>query len=288
MHSSIIMSRIKQQQEQQQEQQQQEQQQQEQQQEQQQQEKQEKQNDYNHVLTKLQDYMFTEKFISKHSSRDNFESKKGKQCIVEKTPDEKKVPEKFFYPKEKDQLFWCYFIIQNGFSKYEYPGVTSFVNEKSEKFKCIEHMRNNKQQLKTKKIKNIREDIEDELANKQYIGMKTFIALCIANNINIMYIHKRKCFELVCDDQMPMHVVHCINNKDSSSFNYCYELNPTKEQLDIYRNSLFKWESVEKPLKAMSSYKLTELVELSQRMGLGDNLSKKTKKDLYEDLIMNL
>ena len=263
MHSSIIMSTIKQQQQQQ-------------------------QNDYNHVLTKLQDYMFTEKFILKHSSHDNFELKNDKKQIVEKTPDEKTAPEKFFHPKEKDQLFWCYFIIQHGFSKYEYPGVTSFVNEKFEKFKCIEHMRNNKQQLKTKKIKNIREDIEDELANKQFIGMKTFIALCIANNINIMYIHKRKCFELVCDDQMPMHVVHCKNNKDSSVCNYCYELNPTKEQLETYRNTLFKWESVEKPLKAMSSYKLTELVELSQRMGLGDNLSKKTKKDLYEDLIMNL
>ena len=87
---------------------------------------------------------------------------------------------------------------------------------------------------------------------------------------------------------MQMNVVHCINNNDSSALYYCYELNPTSEQLETYRNTLFKWESIEKPLKAMSAYKLEELVELSQRMGLGDNLSKKTKKDLYEGLIMNL
>jgi hypothetical protein len=247
---------------------------------------QEQKKNYNHVVNDLQDYMLTNKLIAKHSHICNTESKPV-QKQQQKQP-EKKVQERFFYPKEKDQLFWCYFIIQNGFSKYEYPGTTSFVNEKEEKFRCIEHMRNNKQQLKTKKIKNIREDVEDELANKQTIGMKTFIALCIANNINIMYIHKRKCFELVCDDQMPMQVVHCINNADSSAGNYCYELNPSSEQMETYRNTLFKWESVEKPLKAMSAYKLEELVELSQRMGLGDNLSKKTKKDLYEGLIMNL
>jgi hypothetical protein len=253
---------------------------------------QEQKNDYNHVLSNLQDYMLTSKLIAKHSSHAVAEQKVSKP--VQKQQPEKKAQERFFYPKEKDQLFWCYFIIQNGFAKYEYPGTTSFVNEKEEKFRCIEYMRNNKQQLKTKKIKNIREDVEDELANKQTIGMKTFIALCIANNINIMYIHKRKCFELVCDDQMPMHVVHCINNKDSSAFNYCYELAPTTEQLDTYRNTLFKWESVEKPLKAMSAYKLEELVELSKRLVLdilpegANSLKNKTKKDLYELLIMNI
>jgi len=249
-------------------------------------------NDYNHVVIDLQDYMLTSKLIAKHSTLHNAETKPIQKQQLKY---EKKVQDRFFYPKEKDQLFWCYFIIQNGFSKYEYPGTISFVNEKEEKFRCIEHMRKNKQQLKTKKIKNIREDVEDELANKQIIGMKTFIALCISNNINIMYIHKRKCFELVCDDQMPMHVVHCINNKDSSAFNYCYELTPTNEQLDIYRSTLFKWESVEKPLKAMSAYKLEELSDLCKKLALdvlpngGTDASKnKTKKDLYELIIMNI
>jgi hypothetical protein len=249
-------------------------------------------NDYNHVVIDLQDYMLTSKLIAKHSTLHNAETKPIQKQQLKY---EKKVQNRFFYPKEKDQLFWCYFIIQNGFSKYEYPGTISFVNEKEEKFRCIEHMRKNKQQLKTKKIKNIREDVEDELANKQIIGMKTFIALCISNNINIMYIHKRKCFELVCDDQMPMHVVHCINNKDSSAFNYCYELTPTNEQLDIYRSTLFKWESVEKPLKAMSAYKLEELSDLCKKLALDvlpnggtDALKNKTKKDLYELIIMNI
>ena len=262
---------------------------------------QENTNDYNHVVSQLQDYMLSNKFIAKqhynnNKSNNNNNSKykeqnelNSKQTLTKQQPLEIKVVERFFYPKEKDQLFWCYFIIHHGFSKYEYPGTTYFVNEKTEKFKCIEHMRNNKQQLKVKKIKNIREDVEDELANKQVIGMKTFIALCIAYNINIMYIHKRKCFELIFDEQSPVYVVHCKDNSDSSACKYCYEMNPTSEQIAVYRNTLFKWESVEKPLKAMSAYKLDELQDLCKKMDLDTSDNKyKTKKDLYELLLLNL
>jgi hypothetical protein len=133
--------------------------------------------------------------------------------------------------------------------------------------------------------------VEDELANKERIGMKTFIALCVADNINILFIHKRKCFEIIFDEQSPTYVVHCSNNADSSAYKYCYQQNVTKEQLEIYRTQYFNWESFDKPLKAMSSYKLDELTELAKKLGLSENgcdLSKKTKKDLYEMLVMNL
>jgi hypothetical protein len=224
-------------------------------------------------------------------NKTNSEETKSVSQIFQKKEKKEKEVDNFFYPKEKDQLFWCFFIIQNGFEKYEYPDATSFVNEKTTKFKLIEHMRHNKQQLKSKKIKNIKEDVEDELANKQTIGMKTFIALCISHNINIIYIHKRKCFEMIFDEQSPKHVVHCCNNSDSSSYKYCYQQNVTKEQLETYRMEYFTWENFDKPLKAMSSYKLDELTELAKKLGLSENggdLSKKTKKDLYEMLVMNL
>jgi hypothetical protein len=255
-----------------------------------------KKDDYNHVLNSLQDYMLTGKTLARTlyqqpSDNDTVSKPRVKTDTLSQPLLQKKEPERFFFPSEKDQLFWCFYIIKNGFEKYEYPGITTFVNEKAEKFKCIEHLRSNKQQLKNKKIKNVKEDVEDELANKQTIGMKTFIALCIANNINIMYIHKRKCFELIYDSESPTFIVHCINNSDSSAQKFCYEQNVTEEQMKKYREEYFNWESVEKPLKAISSYKVEDLVLLCQKLGLADkgvHLSKKKKKDLYELAIMTL
>jgi hypothetical protein len=245
---------------------------------------------YNHVLKNLQDYMLTSKLIIKSNqthfndaddkkNQKNEKQKKEKSVVKEESP--------FFYPKEKDSLFWCYFIIKNGFASYEYPDVSSFVNEKNEKFKLIQTLRDCKQQLKTKKIKNLKEDVEDELANKERIGMKTFIALCIADNINVLYIHKRKCFEMVFDELSPIHVVHCEDNPTK----YYYEIDPTKEKIEYYRTKLFNWESVEKPLKAITSYKVDELVELCNKLDLNkenEDLKKKTKKDLYNMLVMNV
>jgi hypothetical protein len=253
--------------------------------------------DYNHVINNLQDYMLNVKVLARTFYQQPIENELSRNnCITLKQHQQpqkvqKKEPEKFFYPKEKDQLFWCFYIIHNGFEKYEYPDISSFVNEKNEKFRCIEHLRNNKQQLKIKKIKNLKEDVEDELANKERIGMKTFIALCIAHNINVLYIHRRKCFEIIFDDQSPTHVVHCINNSDSSAYNYCYEHTLEKDQLEKYRNEYFNWHNVEKPLKAISSYKLDDLISFCKKLGLTNNeidLSKKNKKYLYELLISNL
>jgi len=241
-------------------------------------------------IKKYEDFMLTGKTIVRTLKIKNditVDVKKERKDKKEVNEPKKKDDSSFFIPQEKDGLFWCFFVIKNGFAAYEYPGATSFVNEKAEKFKLIESLRTKKQILKTKKIKNIKEDVEDDLANKSKIGMKTFIALCAAENINVLFIHKRKCFELMSEEDNPFHVIHWYDNPEK----YCYEMNLSKEALDKYRNTLFKWESLEKPLKAMTAYKSDELMELCGKLGLQekvDNLSKKTKKDLYELLIMNL
>ena len=278
--------------------------------------------DYNHVLIKLQDYMLHSNVLdnsTKHKLTSLSVEKMKKNEVgliivsnkveVQTTLIQSQVPisvqvpvpvqalalpivDNTFHPKEKDALFWCYYIIKNGYGAYVYPNTTSYINEKNEKFKCIQLLRDNKDLLKTKKIKNLKEDVEDDLANKDRIGMKTFIALCIVSKINIVYIHKRKCFEHMHNDEDPVHVVHSSNE-------YCGELNISKEQLNTYRTTLFKWESVDKPLKAVSSYKSEELLDLCIKLVFDNdssatnatnkqNLKKKTKKELYELLVQNL
>jgi len=192
---------------------------------------------------------------------------------------------RFFYPKQKDSLFWCFFILHRGFGEYEYPGTTTFVREKELKFEYIEKLRLSKQTLKTKKIRNIREDVEDELANKERIGHKTFLALCIAHNINVLFIHKKKCLEFVTSEDEPIHVIH----QTDDPLRYSYETEVSPEQMKKYRTTYFLWENIDKPLKAPSAYKSAELRELCIKAGVplidGD---KKTKKELYDRLLLAL
>lgn len=190
----------------------------------------------------------------------------------------------FFYPRQKDSLFWCFFIIKNGFSAYEYPGTTTFVREKELKFEYIDTLRASKQMLKTKKIKNLREDVEDELANKERIGMKTFIALCVASNINVLFIHKRKCFELIFDEEEPIYIVH--QKEINKHTKYSLQTDASKDIIQNYRDTYFQWESVDKPLKAPSAYKVEDLHILCKKMDITINGKKKTKKELYDLLLL--
>jgi hypothetical protein len=190
----------------------------------------------------------------------------------------------FFYPKQRDTLFWCFYIIHYGFEKYEYPHTTSFAKEKEEKFHWINVLREKKHLLKEKKLKNVKEDVENELGNKERITMKTFLALCIVEKINILFVHKRKCFVLDSSEGEPYHVIHCLdkNNKNSG---YAYEMDTTPETWKKYKEEYFLWASFEKPIKAPTAYKVDELVKMAKQLTEGDVPVTKGKKELYEYIL---
>ena len=243
--------------------------------------------DYNDVIVGLQDYMLSNKLLVKSQKTMQPSQPNKKDDAFRKKQQSVPIKDSFFRPKEKDTLFWCYFVIKNGEAKYGHHDVSGFINEKALKFKCIDELRLHKQELKNYKIKNIKEVCEDDLANRERIGIKTFIALCVVANINIMYIEKRKYHEVICEEDAPIHVIHCL---DSQTHKYAYEMETTPAKLQEYRNKYFIWENLDKPLKAMSSYKSDELQELCNQLAIDTTTTsvKKSKKFLYELLVQHL
>ena len=199
-----------------------------------------------------------------------------------------------YKPKQKDSLFWCFYILKNGYFNYEMEiNNQYFVVEKNEKFKYIELLRKNKDILKIHKIKPLTE-LEDDLANKDKISIKTFVALCIFENINMLLVNNRKIYELLCtdiDESHPIHIVH-RNNK---TYEHSIELDTTNEIIQKYRDTYYKMSSFEGTLKSMSSYKLEELIELCIKLNINiedpkveqKSKQKMTKKDIYNLLVLN-
>ena len=106
-------------------------------------------------------------------------NKEGKYLKVENKPVKVLKPKDTIYkPGKKDSLFWCFYILKYGLSKYEMEvGNQHFTIEKQEKFKYIDEIRktNNKDLIKTHKIKPL-SLLEDDLANQERISIKTFFA----------------------------------------------------------------------------------------------------------------
>lgn len=262
------------------------------------------------TMNDLRDYMFTRDNLSrltKHIITIELKPKQQKSTlfiethienivepnIINKNTHNHKViapkKETIYRPKKKDSLFWCFYILKNGFSNYEMEiNNKYFIVEKTEKFKYIELIRKNKDILKLHKIKPFTE-LEDDLANKDKISVKTFFALCVLENINVMLVDNRKVFELICIDVDNIHPVNIIH-RNSKTYEHHIELNVTSDILTKYRNTYYKMSSFDSTLKSIGSYKLDELTSLCKKLNITidtNNEKKIKKKDIYELLVLN-
>lgn len=241
-------------------------------------------NKYNDVINKLHDYMFNENTI-KSALNSRIDNILENRCVVKPNKIfEKNIKERIttFSPKQKDSLFWCFYILKYGEQKYEMLENINIVLEKRLKIEYIEKIRKEKQIVKSHKFATLTH-LENQLANEEKIDLPTFFTLCVIENINILYVCKKTYFELLMNDDK-IHIIHRLDNYSK----YGYE-GIDKSKIELYRSTLFKLESVDKPIKSISSYKVSELVEFCTKLGIEiyvkDTTKSKSKKDLYESLI---
>jgi hypothetical protein len=252
------------------------------------------------VVAELQDYMFTGDNLkrfnknnfgligqnAKKSNREKFVSsnvEKEKEMKTDKQKDD------IYKPFQTDSLFWCFYILKYGLSKYEMEvGNQHFPIEKTEKFRYIELFRTKKDILKINKIKPLA-DLENDLANSPRISIKTFFALCIVEKINILLVDKRKIYESITNDETKINVIH----RNSVSYEHSIEFNIPDDKLTNYRDTYYKVQGFDSGLKSMTSYKVDELLELCKKFNIdttntAESTKKKlAKKDIYELLVQN-
>ena len=234
------------------------------------------------IIQILQDYVLNENNIQR-SIEDMIESTNNKK----KTQKYEKYDTKkndFFIPIQKDKLFWCFFVIKNVDVKYELLGKINSVIEKNMKIEYVEKIRKEKQMLKLYKFSSLSK-IENQLANEFKIDLNTFFTLCVIENINIVYINKRTYFELLMNDNNEIYIVKKIDN---DKFGHKV-LSKNDAELTSYKDTLFKIDNFDKPIKCVSSYKVQELLDFCSKLAIEttniENGKKKTKNELYEAIL---
>jgi hypothetical protein len=193
-----------------------------------------------------------------------------------------------FIPREKDTLFWCFYILKNGEIKYETLNNKNEVIEKQIKITYIEKIRKEKKTVKIYKFDTI-SNIESNLVNDNLINHKSFLTLCALENINIIYIAKKTYFELLMNDSNEIFIIYEINNNQNGKYKkYGFELGNI-ENISHIKGTFYKVDNIDKPIKSISSYKNQELVEICNKLAIEtinkDTNKTKTKKELYEGII---
>jgi hypothetical protein len=181
----------------------------------------------------------------------------------------------FFLPNQKDSLFWCFY-----YMKYNIlPTTINVVVEKNIKIEYVVKLRNIKDSLKKHKLPPLI-DIENQLTNEKTINLSTFFALCILENINILYATSKTYFEMILNENDTTHMIVFNHLK------YEYHGNDTST-IDDVKNKLLKIQHINKPLYAVSHYKGNELVEICSKLGI-DIIDPNTKKQKLKNTLYEL
>jgi hypothetical protein len=222
----------------------------------------------------------------------------------------------FFTPRQKNSLFWCLYIIVNGLSGYEYEK-NYFTTEQEFKVKTIERIKKgeNKQILKEHKMsKNM---IESGLMGSGTSGIspKILYALSLFYNINIFYIYKKTYYEMFAHTNTNANSkVYIIKfDPDINYYSVCLGValdegqgeGKTKiiEYIENIKKTCLKLENlddVNKPLRPITSYSQTDLVNIAAKMNILDTrildesvtnsknkvkVKVKTKNELYTEIM---
>jgi hypothetical protein len=272
--------------------------------------------DYNIVVNKLQDYMLNEDKIetaiknkiidtkndkNKHNNNIKSTNKFNNKDINLNIEPNKVLQSNFdknnalFFPREKDSLFWCFYIMKNGETNYEMIDFKNLIVEKKIKIEYVEKLRKEKQLLKTYKFATLTH-IENQLANEQQIDINTFFTLCVLENLNVFYISKNTYFELLMNDTCNIHLIKKSftngdrNRNNTYTANYGYKIdNKESEEITKYKNEFYKIDNIDKPIKSISAYKVQELIDFCNKLSIetinNETKKQKNKNELYESLI---
>lgn len=196
-----------------------------------------------------------------------------------------------FFPQRENSLFWCMFIAQHGYAEYEYIGKKYANRELQEKQLIADTMKKTPSTMKNTnhKITNIMcQEIISELIivkPSSLITIFAFIAyykkhVIIVNGNTHMFFSFTKSISFDANDWHDNTVILEYKNSD-----FGIELEVTKEKIENIMKNTFRLESIEKPLKGISSYKVTELENIARLLQMTLETSLK-KSELY-DVIYN-
>ena len=186
---------------------------------------------------------------------------------------------RYITPTQKDKLFWCFYIFYKGLDDYNNIHNNHFSIEKQMKIEFVDIIRNNKQLLKFYNLK--RNDIENQLVNESIIEKNLFFLFCIYYDINVMIINNIFYYEIENNNEN-INVVSFINGS------YCVDTEI--KNVDFYRLNYCKMDNLNRYVKPMSGYKLSELQSICLKLNISINFDStdklKKKSDLYEDILL--
>jgi hypothetical protein len=200
---------------------------------------------------------------------------------IEKVPD-------VITPNHPDSLFWCLYIIVNGYSDYIQISRNYGVKKLEVNTAIMQYIQKNmnKMQETNVKITKIAAQVTmSELLSLQPVtNLNCMLATCIYYKINIWLLNVNKTgllkFISSKENDNPTYIVY---KGDNGIYSVDVEA-ITKERMSELDTEVICLDSSSRPLKAISHYSVDQLVALADRLKIYDTNKKYKKAELYKEI----
>ena len=200
-----------------------------------------------------------------------------------------------FEPKQTDSIFWCIFVFVYGYSDYLMVGSKYGNRELEEKQKMISYFKTNPKLLKSTNHKitlgQIQEIHAEYLSVQNETTLLGVLGLSVFYNIRILLVDTFKNTYLdfhMTENSTSSKICVLYKNKGiRGKTKYMLDMSTTDDMIDTIQKTMLCLDSYQRPLRAVSTYKVSELEEICKLLGLvNDPTTKRLKKDeIYNKIV---
>ena len=248
----------------------------------------------------------------KHADAINYDKSGYNKTDRSKTEYNNKIV--FDYSITKDPFFWCLYVIKYGKHKYDSLNNKLLEEENNEKFNNIFNQINKlddipglKEFLKINKITKttIKNDLTESTTYTGKTSYKLAKVICFLYNINIIVVEGKTYFKALVNSEIYADVdtnvdtnadqdnlvISPVTNYNQITINenneYFVTLNLTENSVKDITEKYYEIHDFDKKIKGIGYYKVDELIEIANKLGINTSIKKK-KQDLYNEIKIEL
>lgn len=203
-----------------------------------------------------------------------------------KNPEKTKIQEKSMYsPNQQDGLFWCIYIIANGYDEYMSIDRNYGIVKLETKQKIGNFIKEQPTKMKTTNYKitkiNIQEIMSELLTVHKDTSIICLLALSMYYNINIILLHSNKKLMLEFISNQGIEQPYYVINKENHGKYTVDTEKKTVEDINKMKETIICLENYFKPMKSISHYKVEELENIAIKLKIFDDSKKYKKQELF-------
>ena len=191
-------------------------------------------------------------------------------------------------PNHPDSLFWCIYILAHGYSDYIQIARNYGVKKLEINKEVMQYMQGNMGKFQETNVKMTKIAAQMTLSSLLTVqpttNLNAALAMCIYYKFNLYFAdaNKKGLLKLLSleDGDYPTYLIYKGENGI-----YSVDIEPLSvERKTEIETTMICLDSSVRPLKAISHYKLEELIVLAQRLNFYDCNIKYKKADLYKEV----